>query len=123
MPKSWRVSYMEVSNQLEAVCDLAPMLQSIVQEFEGRVKQLWRFSQHNPQADFAQLEEQARLLSAQCFASALQAAAQLHRHGIEEGWLLGQQRCECGRSTRYKGRQKRTLTTWVGAVTLERGYF
>ncbi len=35
---------MEASSQFEAVCDLSPMLQSIVQEFEGLVKQLWGFA-------------------------------------------------------------------------------
>jgi hypothetical protein len=114
---------MEVSNQLEAVCDLAPMLQSIVQEFEGLVKQLWGFAQRNPQADFSQLEGQARHLSRECFTSALQTAAQLHRQQVEEEWLLGNNCCDCGRTPRYKGRQKRTLQTWVGQVTLERGYF
>ena len=43
---------MEVSSQLEAVYDLAPVLNSIVQEFEGLVKQLWAFALHNPQAQF-----------------------------------------------------------------------
>src|SRR5438874_6699934 len=125
MPKSWRVSSMEASTQLQAVCDLTPMLNTIVREFEAHVKQLWCFSQHNPQADFAQLEKMARLLSKECFASALQTAAHLHRHSIEAGWLLGHRRCQCGctQPTRYKGKQKRTLQTWVGAVTLERGYF
>ena len=108
----------------QAVCDLASMLlNSIVHEFEERVKQLWCFSQHNPQADLTQLEERARQLSTQCLASALQAAAQLHRHSIEEGWLVGKNRCECGAPTRYKGKQRRTLQTWVGSITLERGYF
>jgi Uncharacterised protein family (UPF0236) len=114
---------MEASSQLEAVCDLSPMLNSIVQEFEGLVKQLWVFARCKPQADFSYLEEQARQLSRECFASALQTAAHLHRHSIEEGWLLGSNCCKCGRTPRYKGRQKRTLQTWVGSVTLERGYF
>ncbi len=113
------------SSKLQVVCDLSPVLQSIVQEFEGLVKQLWAFAHSNPHSDFAQLEEQARQLSKECFASALQTAAELHRRTIEESWLLGQQCCECGcgRAARYKGRQKRTLQTWVGPVTLERGYF
>ena len=108
---------MEVSNQLEAVCDLSPMLNSIVQEFEALVKQLWLFAQRTPQVDFSQLEEQARQLSRECFALALQTAAQLHRQQVEEEWLLGQRCCECGQTLRYKGRQKRTLQTWVGQVT------
>lgn len=116
---------MEVSSQLEAVYDLAPVLNSIVQEFEGLVKQLWAFALHNPQAQFHQIEERARQLSKECFASALQSAVQLHRGSIEEGWLLGDNHCECGSGgiVRYKGSQKRTLQTWVGAVTVERGYF
>jgi hypothetical protein len=114
---------MEVSNQLEAVCDLAPMLNSIVQEFEALVKQLWVFAQRSPQADFSQLEKQARQLSRECFARALQTAAQLHRQQVEQEWLVGQRCCECGHPPRYKGQQKRTLQTWVGQVTLERGYF
>lgn len=115
---------MEANTEHQAVSDLTPMLlNAIVQEFEGRVKQLWGFSYHNPQADFAQLEEVAQQLSKECFARALQAAAQAHRHSIEEGWLLGQRRCECGESTRYKGKQARTLQTWVGPIRLERGYF
>ncbi len=114
---------MEANNQLEAVYDLSPMLNSIVQEFEGYVKQLWCFAKRNPQADLYQLEEQARHLNRQCFASALQMAAQLSVQQVEEGWHLGNNRCECGQIPRYKGRQQRTLQTWVGMVTLERGYF
>ncbi len=111
------------SSEFQAVCDLSPVLTSIVQEFEGLVKQLWVFARRNPHADFSQLEEQARRLSRECFASALQAAAQLHRTRIEEEWLLGRAVCECGGTPQYKGTQKRTLYTWVGAVTLERSYF
>ena len=117
---------MEVSNELQAVCDLSPLLSTIVGEFERRVKQLWSFSLHNPDADFAQFEEQARQLSKDCFASALQTAVQLHRTRIEEEWLLGHKHCECGRIIRimrYKGQQRRTLQTWGGPVTLDRGYF
>jgi hypothetical protein len=100
-----------------------PPLTRIVREFEGLVKQLWIFSQHNPHADFSQLEEQARQLSRECFASALQAAAQSHRPHIEEGWLPGQSQCECGQTPQYKGEQQRTVQTWVGTIRLERGYF
>lgn len=80
---------METSTQYPAICDLTPMLQSIVQEFEGRVKQLWTFSEHNPQADFAQLEEQARLLSTQCFgisfANSRPTARAWHRRRLATG--------------------------------------
>ena len=109
-----------VHQQLES---LAPLLSGIVQEFEGLVKQLWLFALRNPDAQFSQLEEQARQLHAECFASALQAAAGLHCAQIEEKWLLGQARCECGQAPQYKGRQRRTVQSWVGKVTLERGYF
>jgi hypothetical protein len=114
-----------MSDDVQADCDLSRVLNGIVQEFEGLVKQLWCFARRNPQADLSQLEEQARHLSKECFASALQMAAQLHVRQVEEGWYLGNDPCECGRiaRTRYKGRQKRTLQTWVGAITLERGYF
>jgi hypothetical protein len=114
---------MGTSSELEAVCDLAPVLNSIVQEFEGLVKQLWHFARRNPQADFSQLEEQARHLSRECFASALQTAIGLHRQQVEQGWHLGNNCCECGRIPRYKGKQWRTLQTWVGSVRLERSYF
>ena len=71
---------MEGSTELQAVCDRSPMLTTIAREFEGLVKALWHFTQHNPQSDFAQLEERARHLSKQCFASALQSAAHMHRY-------------------------------------------
>ena len=112
------------SSAPQVVTDLTtPLLTCIVREFEGLVKQLWVFAQHNPEADLSQLEGQARQLSKECFASALQGAVQLHRTQIEEGWLLGQCRCECGQSPQYKGKQRRTVQTWVGPITLERGYF
>lgn len=111
------------SSEFQAVCDLSPVLTSIVQEFEGLVKQLWGYAQRNPQAHFSDIEEQARRPHKECFSSAVQAATQLHRTQIEEEWLLGRVKCECGGIPQYKGRHKRTLHTWVGAVTVERGYF
>ena len=113
---------MQSSTHQQLEC-LTPLLTGIVQEFEGLVKQLWLFALCNPDAQFSQLEEQARQLHAECFASALQTAAQLHRTRIEEEWLVGQARCECGQAPQYKGKQRRTVQTWVGKVTLERGYF
>ena len=101
----------------------ASLLASIVQEFEGLVKQLWLFVQHNPQAPLSSIEEQARQLHRECFSSAVQVAAGLHRTQIEEKWLLGHVQCECGQTPQYKGKQRRTVQTWVGKVTLERGYF
>jgi hypothetical protein len=108
----------------QVVTDLTtPLLASIVQEFEGLVKQLWVHAQRNADAGFAELEERARQLSKECFATALQAAAQLHRQQIEDEWLLGKVCCECGHLPQYKGKQSRTIQTWVGAVSIERGYF
>src|SRR5215210_2453078 len=103
----------------------AQLLTRIVTEFEDLVKQLWVYAQHNPQADFSALEDRARQLHSECFASALAVAAGLHRTHIEEKWLLGKEHCECGCgcTPQYKGTQRRTLQTWVGAVTLERSYF
>jgi hypothetical protein len=102
---------------------LAPLLAGIVHEFEGLVKQLWVYTQHNPSADLNALEEKARQLHSKCFASALQAAALLRRTQVEEGWLLGRVGCRCGGTPQYKGEQTRTIETWVGVVTLKRGYF
>ncbi len=99
------------------------LLSLIVQEFEGHVKQLWIYAQRNPDAALSSLEERARQLHSVCFASALEAAAQLHRARIEEEWLLGHKQCECGQTPQYKGEQRRSIQTWVGVVTLERGYF
>lgn len=101
----------------------ASLLTPIVQEFEGLVKQLWLYALRNPHSPFSLIEEQARQLHRECFSSAVQAAAQLHRTQIEEEWLLGKALCECGGVPQYKGQQARTLSTWVGAVTLQRGYF
>ncbi len=111
------------SSEFQAVCDLSPALTSIVKEFEGLVKQLWIYAQRNPDATLSSLEERARQLRSDCFASALEAAAQLHRAMIEEEWLLGHKQCDCGQTPQYKGKQRRTVQTWVGTVTLERGYF
>lgn len=94
-----------------------------MQEFEGLVKQLWVYALRNPCALLSELEESARQLRAECFASALEAAAELHRTQVEEKWLLGQARCECGGTPQYKGRQRRTLCTEAGTITLQRGYF
>src|SRR5207244_5915821 len=58
-----------------------------------------------------------------CLAAALQAAVGERRTAAEDEWLLGHSRCECGEVPQYKGRQKRTVQTWVGTITLERGYF
>jgi Uncharacterised protein family (UPF0236) len=113
---------MQSSVQQQLEC-LSPLLTGIVQEFEGLVKQLWLFALGNPDVEFSHLEEQARQLHRECFSSAVQGAAQVHRSRIEERWLLGKIRCECGQTPQYKGKQRRTLQTWVGAVTLERGYF
>ncbi len=109
-----------VFEQLEC---LSPLLTPIVQEFEGLVKQLWLFALRNPQSEFSALEEQARQLHKECFASALQVASQLHRTQVEGDWLLGKADCECGQVPQYKGKQRRTLQTWTGKVSLERGYF
>ena len=62
----------------------AQLLACIVKEFEGLVKQLWVYAQRNPHAGFTALEERARQLRSECFASALQSAAQLHRTHIDE---------------------------------------
>jgi len=111
------------SNALQAVCDLSPVLTCIVKEFEELVKQLWVYAQHNPNIGFGVLEDKARQLRAECFSSALRAAALMHRTQVEEGWLLGRARCSCGGTPQYKGEQARTIQTWVGDVTLTRGYF
>lgn len=101
----------------------AQLLECILKEFEELVKHLWIYAQHNPDAPLSTLEERARQLRSECFASALEAAAQLHRTQIEEEWLLGHKQCACGQTPQYKGKQKRTVQTWVGVVTLERSYF
>ncbi|MBF6614776.1 MAG: ISKra4 family transposase [Chloroflexi bacterium] len=108
---------------MEGQDQTASLLASIVQEFEGLVKQLWVYAQRNPDADFSSLEQRAQQLRSECFASALEAAAELHRTRVEEEWLLGKVDCECGQRPQYKGKQRRTIQTWVGSVTLERGYF
>jgi hypothetical protein len=114
---------MQTSNQYQELDCLTPVLTPIVKQFEALVKRLWHFSQSNPQADFAQLEQCARELSKECLVGALQAAIQARRGQVEQRWLLGQQHCECGGVAQYKGSQRRTLQSWVGSVTLERGYF
>lgn len=102
---------------------LAPVLRLIVRQFEELVKQLWTFSQSQPLPDLAVLEAQARQLSKECFAQALQTAIELHRQRIEERWWLGWEHCECGGVPQNKGAQKRTLQTWVGSITVKRGYY
>jgi hypothetical protein len=108
---------------LEGQEHIAQPLAGIVKEFEGLVKQLWVYAQRNPSADFSTLEQEARQLRSECFASALQVAALMHRTQVEEEWLLGRVRCRCGGAPEYKGEQRRTIQTWVGEVTLKRGYF
>src|SRR5437016_5481954 len=117
---------METSTQRQVISNVAnvtPVLNIIVKQFEASVKRFWQDSQSNPEADFAHLEEATRQLSRHCLAAALQAAVGERRTAAEDEWLLGHSRCECGEVPQYKGRQKRTVQTWVGTITLERGYF
>jgi hypothetical protein len=117
---------METSTQFQELDLHQPVLTSIVSQFKHLVKQLWDFSHSQPgqpHPDFAELEAHARQLSQQCFALALQHAIEQHRQRVETEWVVGQARCECGQPTQYKGRQSRTIQTWVGAITVQRAYF
>lgn len=114
---------MQTSTQHQELTSLTPALDFIVKQFEASVKRFWHSSQANPQAQFAQLEEEARQLSRHCFASALQVVTQARRQQVEDEWLLDRRSCECGAAPQYKGSQRRTLQTWVGTITWERGYF
>jgi hypothetical protein len=97
----------------------ARLLGSIIHGFEQRVNQSMRYCESHPEASFADLERKARQLSRDCFAAVLQAEVEMRRKAAEEA-----PRCSsCGRLMTYKGDQVRTLETYVGRVTLRRGYY
>lgn len=96
----------------------ALLLRTIVRGFEQRVNQYMRYCEAHPEASFPDLERKARQLSHDCFAAALQASVEMRRQAAEEA-----PRCSCGRLMAYKGDQVRQLETYVGRITLRRGYY
>jgi len=94
------------------------LLASIMRQYERRVNEFWRYREAHPEATLADLEAKARQLSHDCFASALEAGVQMGREAAE-----GRPRCSCGRVMAYKGDQVRSLETYVGRITLRRGYY
>jgi hypothetical protein len=96
----------------------ALLLGNIIRGFERRVNEYKRYCEAHPRAAFPELERKARELSHDCFALVLEAGVQMQRWAAEEA-----PRCSCGRLMAYKGDQVRQLETWVGRITLRRGYY
>jgi len=96
----------------------ALLLGTIMREYERRVNEFMRYREAHPEATLAELEGKAHLLSRDCFAPVLEAGAQMGRKAAEE-----RPRCSCGRLMAYKGDQVRHLETYVGQITLRRGYY
>lgn len=96
----------------------ALLLVRIVEHFEQRVNEFLEFSDSHPEALLANLESEARRLSRDCFASALQHSIDARRERIENEW-----RCECGKSAAYKGDQSRSVESFVGKIEFSRAYY
>jgi len=96
----------------------ARLLSTIIPGFERRVNQSIRHCESHPEASFADLESKARQLSHGCFAAVLEAEVEMRRQAAEEA-----PRYSCGRLLAYKGDQVRQLETYVGRITLRRGYY
>lgn len=94
------------------------LLGTIIRGFEQRVNQSMRYGKAHPEASFADLERKAQQLSRDCFAAVLQAEVEMRRQAAEK-----EPRCRCGRPMAYKGDQVRHLETYVGRITLRRGYY
>ncbi len=91
---------------------------TIIHRFEQRVNAFIRYADSHPEATLADLEKKARQLSQDCFAAVLEAEVEARRQAAEE-----KPRCDCGRLMTYKGDQVRHLETYVGRVTIRRGYY
>lgn len=96
----------------------ALLLARIVRQFEQRVNEFLDFGENHPEASFGDLETEARRLSRDCFAPALQQVIWAQRERIEGDW-----RCECGGLAEYKGDQARKQETYVGRIEVHRGYY
>ena len=96
----------------------ALLLQSIVSRFEQRVNEFLDYAESYPEASFAELEAQARKLSRDCLAPALEAVVQAQQESAE-AWVG----CECGQIPAYKGEQQRSQETYVGRIQWWRGYY
>ena len=95
------------------------LLSTIIHGFEQRVNQSMRYAESHPEASLADLERKARQVSRDCFAAVLEAEVEMRRQAAEEA-----PRCSsCGRLLAYKGDQVRQLETYVGRITLRRGYY
>ena len=101
----------------------AERLQAIVADFADRVKELWAFSQTQPELSLADLECKARQLAADCFAAPLQFALEQQRRQAEDIARLASQPCACGNAWHNKGTQSRTIITFLGELVLERSYY
>ena len=96
----------------------ALLLARIVAQFEQRVNEFLDFSDSHPEASFAELEAEARRLSRDCFAPALQASVE-ERCERQEPTRC----CPCGGMVSYKGEQRRTQETYVGRIAWRRSYY
>lgn len=96
----------------------ALLLHSIVSRFEKRVNEFLDYAESCPEACFAELETEARRLSRDSFAPALEAL-------VQERQVEGEAKveCSCGRKPDYKGEQVRSQETYVGRIRWRRGYF
>lgn len=96
----------------------ALLLRSIVNRFEQRVNEFLDYADSHPDATFSDLEAQARRLSRDCLAPALEAVVQAHQASVEA--LV---KCSCARVADYKGQQPRSQETYVGGIQWWRGYY
>ncbi len=96
----------------------ALLLARIVGHFERRVNEFLEFSDSHPEALLANLEAEARRLSRDCFAPALEHSIDEQRERVENEW-----RCECGKAAAYKGDQSRSVESYVGKIKFSRGYY
>ena len=96
----------------------ALLLKQSVAELQRRVNTFGDYQETPPQANWAELESEARRLSWDSFAPVL--AGLLEWRSQE---LAGLPQCECGQELRYKGQQERSQGTWVGRITWQQGYY
>lgn len=96
----------------------ALLLRSIVSRFEQRVNEFLDYADSHPDATFSDLEAQARRLSRDCLAPALESVVQAHQASVE---ALVQ--CSCAGTPDYKGQQSRSQESYVGLIQWWRGYY
>ncbi|MHB0858054.1 MAG: hypothetical protein ACYC5M_10860 [Anaerolineae bacterium] len=97
------------------------LLTSILHHCEQCVKELLAYHESHPEASFAEMEGEVRVVGRKLLPKMLEAVLQMEDASPERS--AEAPRCACGARLRAKGRTSRRQETLVGEVCWEREYY